>query len=121
MTETKSVYSLKEIYLSRNPSIIGTLATTIGYLISIEISSRLEEFNVGKNDLVGIVPTQTGNLAPPLHTWAIGKNDFSGTIPTEFGMLTLLREVDFHSNNYDRPQMVFMGYRGRICITKMVE
>ncbi|KAK9725067.1 hypothetical protein RND81_05G120000 [Saponaria officinalis] len=70
----------------------GSLPETVANL-----STTLNQFNVGQNQIGGDIPAGISNLIN-LNLLVMYYNEFTGTIPNEFGNLQKLRIIDLSSN-----------------------
>jgi len=83
--------SIKELWLDTNPTLIGSIPSSIGEL------STLQSFSVTNCGLTGEIPTQMGNLAHIQQLWLHG-NELTGQIPTEMGNLNRMRIMELEKN-----------------------
>uniref|UniRef100_A0A803KVC4 non-specific serine/threonine protein kinase n=1 Tax=Chenopodium quinoa TaxID=63459 RepID=A0A803KVC4_CHEQI len=96
--------SLQALSLSNN-RLTGVLPSSIG--IKGELprwfsSSSIGYLDLSNNKLTGKLPTWIGNMSE-LWFLNISYNEFYSTIPNEFKNLSLLSDLDLHSNKFSGP------------------
>jgi len=70
--------------------------------------NRVIEINLANNNLVGVLPTQIGDL-DTLKVLHLNSNQISGSIPNEVGNLTDLRNINFDFNQFSGNIPVELG------------
>jgi len=90
--------SVIEVWLDSNPSLGGSIPTTIGEMESL-VSLSLTEC-----DFTGSIPSEIGNLSNMKQMW-LYKNRISGEIPAEIGNMKQLEtlEIDYNYITGDMP------------------
>ena len=90
--------------LNRTPlGISGTLPSTIGDMISLEIldlSGNMRD-DVEGSGLIGGIPSEIGYLASSLRQLILHGNDMDGPLPTEIGMLSDLEVLHLKENGFN--------------------
>jgi hypothetical protein len=81
-----------ELWLDDNPSMKGTIPTTMG------LASTLVSFSATNCELFGPLPTEFGNMLELEKLW-LNDNHLTGDIPTELGNLYNLKLLSLQKND----------------------
>ncbi|XP_050112720.1 putative receptor-like protein kinase At3g47110 isoform X2 [Malus sylvestris] len=93
LSDLTNATQLKELMINNN-SFGGTLPKSISNL-----STKLELFWVGDNQIYGSIPSGIGNLVS-LEGLYLGNNTFTGNIPSDMGKLSNLGKLDIVMNEF---------------------
>lgn len=96
LRQLESLCNLKTLILSQN-NLNGNITELIDVLSGCKNSTRLENLDLGFNELVGFLPNSLGNLQD-LQYLQLGNNRFLGTIPDSIGNLSNLKELYLSDN-----------------------
>ena len=95
---------LKQLGISHNPNIHGTIPIEITYLNR----NQLRYINLGHNQLVGTIPSDIGKLMA-LDTFILSGNQFNGTIPFDQFAQTSMNYLALDENQFHGPLAESIG------------
>ncbi|KAI3818440.1 hypothetical protein L1987_12247 [Smallanthus sonchifolius] len=114
--ENNSLSSLEHLALVSNPSLHGSIPSSLGYLQSLRVLSlsqnkltgdipqeicglvNLQQLDLSYNHLTGTVPQEIGKLKS-LTIFDLSYNMLGGQLPSSFGQLQSLQKIDLGFNN----------------------
>ena len=114
-TRLFQVTTLETLILSKNPDLVGSIPSTIGNLVNLQVFTadstglkgsipssiglvqKLVTFDISSANVSGSIPTEIGNLQNLL-VFAADENSLRGTIPSEVSNMKSLVEFRCHRN-----------------------
>jgi len=96
-----SMQNIVELWLDDNPSLKGSIPSSVGNL------ATLSSFSVANCGLTGTIPSEIGGAASMIQMW-LNDNKITGTIPSDMANMVTLKVLNLQNNNLegDMPQSI---------------